>query len=124
MHRRHYLILTLILFVIEVLIGMYVKDSIIRPFGGDVLVVMLIYCFVKTFLNIQPYLLATCVLIFAFLIEILQYYHFADILHLKNKILRTIVGTSFSWYDMLSYFIGYLLILFFESKLISNNKKW
>ncbi|HIB66328.1 MAG TPA: DUF2809 domain-containing protein, partial [Phycisphaerales bacterium] len=40
-----YLVLTLLLLAVEVYIGLYVRDSFIRPFVGDMLVVVLLYCF-------------------------------------------------------------------------------
>jgi len=46
-----YLILTTILFAIEVLIALFVTDKIIRPFVGDVLIVILLYCLVSVFSN-------------------------------------------------------------------------
>ena len=47
--RILYTIATIILLVIEVLIALFVHDSIIRPYVGDVLVVVVIYTFVRIF---------------------------------------------------------------------------
>lgn len=99
--------LFLIILVIEILIALYVRDKIIRPYGGDALVVVLIYCFIKAFFNIKSLSLAIGVLLFAYLIEIGQYFNFVELLHLGNyKVARIILGTSFSWGDMLAYTIG------------------
>ncbi len=49
--RPVYFTLTVILLVVEILIAVYVHDRFIRPYFGDVLVVILVYCFLKTFLN-------------------------------------------------------------------------
>ena len=43
--RILYGIATIILLVVEVLIALFVHDSIIRPYLGDVLVVVVIYTF-------------------------------------------------------------------------------
>ncbi|WP_257236683.1 DUF2809 domain-containing protein [Nostoc sp. 'Peltigera malacea cyanobiont' DB3992] len=71
--NKRYFYLTLILFLIEICIAVFVNDSFIRPFIGDVLVVILIYCFVKTFWNIHSSIAALSVLAFSCAIEILQY---------------------------------------------------
>jgi hypothetical protein len=47
--NKTYSLLALTFFTTEVLIGTYMHDAIIRPYGGDFLVVILIYCIVKSF---------------------------------------------------------------------------
>ena len=47
--RLHYGITFLILLMIEVVIAIYVHDDFIRPYIGDVLVVAVVYCFVRIF---------------------------------------------------------------------------
>lgn len=85
-------------------------DKIIRPFGGDVLVVVLIYAFVCSFLNINYKKIAFGVLLFSFLIEILQGFHYADLLGFEhNKTMRIILGTTFSYQDLICYFIEFLI---------------
>ena len=49
-----FLVIAFILFVIEVLIALYVRDSIIRPYVGDFLVVIMLYCFVRAFVKYHP----------------------------------------------------------------------
>ena len=51
--KPKYLLLCVFIFCIEVLIAKYMHDQVIRPFGGDVLVVVLIYAFIRSFLNIN-----------------------------------------------------------------------
>lgn len=114
-HTR-YFILTLILFLIEVLIGIYAHDVFIRPFGGDFLVVILIYCFLKSFVNIPSNTIAICVLIFSYLVEASQYFHLIDVLGLENSMAaRLILGTFFSWIDILMYTLGMGLVLIVET---------
>lgn len=107
---KFFLLFTAI-FLIEIIIAMYIHDSIIRPFGGDVLVVVLISAFVHSFLNTNYRYIAIGVLIF-FTIEILQAFHFANRLGLdQNKIMRIALDSTFSCYDLLAYFIGFLICL-------------
>lgn len=113
--NKIYLFLTIILFLVEVLIALFVKDRIVRPFIGDVLVVILIYCFLRIFLNINYLKIALGVFLFACLIEILQYFDYVKLLGLENnKILSVAMGRTFEWLDFIAYFTGFLLIIFFE----------
>jgi hypothetical protein len=107
--------LTLILFITEYLIGKYLHDSIIRPFGGDFLVVILIYCFVKVFLN-KPFLpVAVATLLFAYVVEVSQYFHLIKLLGLQHStIAALLLGTSFSWTDMFCYTLGIALVIGIE----------
>ncbi len=114
---KSYFLLTIIIFIIEVVIALFINDSFIRPYFGDVLVVILIYCFVKSFFNFPVLKTAIGVLIFSFLIEFLQYLNVVSILGLDdNKIARVVIGTSFSWDDILCYTAGIGIVLFFERK--------
>ena len=121
--NRNYFLLTILLFLIEVCIALFVHDNFIRPYFGDVLVVILIYCFVKSFLNVVVIKAATAVLLFAFLIETLQYFAIIEILGLQdNKLARTVIGTSFAWEDLIAYIAGIVLVIVFE-KIFNSEKK-
>lgn len=105
----------LLIFIVEILIGKYLDDAIIRPFGGDVLVVVLIYAFFRIFLKTNNRWLALGVLIFSFIIEFLQKVNYFTWLGLEhNKLMSIVLGTSFSYYDLLAYFVGYLICLLFK----------
>jgi Protein of unknown function (DUF2809) len=115
--NKVYFLLTVVLFVIEVIIAKYVHDEFIRPYIGDLLVVMLVYCFVKSFLNTAVLQTALAVLLFSYSVEFLQYANIVKLLGLQNyKIARIVIGTSFSWIDMLLYTLGILLVIIAERK--------
>lgn len=115
--NKTYFFFTVLLFVIEILIAKYIHDDFIRPYIGDLLVVILIYCFVKSFFNINAIQASIAVLLFAYFIEMLQYFKLVNLLGLQqNKIACIIIGTSFSWIDMLMYTIGILIIILIEKK--------
>lgn len=112
---RKYLALTLLLFGTEVFIGACLHDAVIRPFGGDFLVVILMYCFVKTVMNISVKKAAAGVLITAYAVEVSQYFKLVVVLGLKRWPLANILlGNSFSWIDMLMYTLGILLVVTLE----------
>lgn len=112
-------IIALIIFILEVLIALYVHDAIIRPYVGDILVVIFIYYFIKAFINTKTINIAIFTLIFSFVVEILQYFNFIEMIVLgHNKAVRIIIGTSFSWIDLLCYFIGFVLLFLIDKDLM------
>ena len=113
--NKKYFLYTIFLFLIEVLIAIFINDSFIRPTLGDMLVVMLIYCLIKTFFNSPPWIIALITLLFAIFVETLQYFHFIEIVGLQNNaVARTIIGTSFSWKDIIAYTVGISVVLIVE----------
>lgn len=121
--NKTYFLLTILLFCTEVFIALFVHDNFIRPYFGDVLVVILIYCFIQTFFNLSKTKTAIYVLLFAFLIETLQYFNFITFLGLeKNKVAKTVIGNSFSFHDLLAYVVGILITLGIE-KIVSKKKE-
>jgi hypothetical protein len=112
---RRYFQLTLILFAIEVFIAVFIRDGFIRPFIGDVLVVVLIYCLVKSFVKLAANRVAVAVLIFAFTIEILQYFQLVDRLGLgDNRIAQIVIGATFDWKDLVAYTMGAAIVVAVE----------
>lgn len=112
-----YFLYTILLFVTEVLIALYVHDQFIRPYIGDFLVVILIYCFVKSFLNTPVVPTAFGVLLFAYLVELLQYFRIVEVLGLQHsRAARIIIGSSFEWQDMLAYTMGILMVVLVEKR--------
>ena len=113
--KKNYFFLTVLLLIVEVCIALFVHDKFIRPYIGDLLVVMLIYCFLKTFWNAPVPTVALSVLVFACMIEALQYFHFVEVLGLeKNTFAKVILGNTFHWLDIAAYAAGILVILIVE----------
>jgi len=113
--NKNYFGFAILIFFIEVLIALYINDSFVRPYLGDVLVVILIYCFLKSFLKLPALTVAIAVLVFSFTIEFLQFLNIVEKLGLEeSKIARTVIGTSFSWIDLLTYIIGITIVLIIE----------
>jgi Protein of unknown function (DUF2809) len=107
----------ILLFLIEVSIAVFFDDSLIRPFVGDVLVVILIYCVIRAFWQIRVLPLALSIFGFACLVEGLQYFQFVDVLGLRPyKLLVVILGTSFDWKDILAYALGTAIVLGCENR--------
>ncbi len=118
-----YLISVILLFFSEVIIAIYFHDQIIRPYFGDTLVVILIYCFIRTFFKFPVFPTTICVLLFAFIVETLQYFNFVAVIGLeKSKIANIVLGNSFAWNDIIAYILGGIIILIIE-KFVQKSKK-
>ncbi len=111
MLNGRYLTAAVLLLLLEIFIALRVHDAWIRPHGGDVLVVILLYCLVKAFLNVPVVPTALGVLMFSFLVETLQYFRFVERVGLKGNRLATVVlGSTFEVLDLLSYTVGVALV--------------
>lgn len=108
--RLTYASLFLILLLTEILIGLYVHDNFIRPYIGDVLVTILICCLCRMVTPKGVPALPVYVFIFATLVEFAQYFQIVKLLGLENnRLLSTIIGTSFSFFDLICYGVGCLI---------------
>ncbi|QQX75509.1 MULTISPECIES: DUF2809 domain-containing protein [Aequorivita] len=116
---RH-ILATSILFAAEIAIAYFHFNHFIRGFLGDVLVILLIYCFIKIFIKNHVLQTAVSVLAFAYFVEMLQLFKFAEKLNIHSEILMTIIGSVFDWRDLIVYTLGFLLILLIENIYIKN----
>lgn len=111
--NKRYLAIFLILLIIEVFIALFVHDNFIRPYIGDVLVVIVIYTFIRGIIKRKN--LPIYIFLFGFLVEILQYFRIVELLHLQNSRFFTIlIGISFDIKDIICYFVGTLILIFWE----------
>lgn len=116
--HKGFFALMLIFFIIEVVIALYIRDQFIRPFVGDVIVIWFVYFFIRSFIDLKPIYIAVFTLLFAFAVEIGQYFKLIEILGLQDSTLaKVIIGTSFSWGDMICYVVGFLLLFLFDKDL-------
>ena len=123
--RMGYGLAALLLFVIEVLIALFVRDRFIRPYGGDILVTLLICCVIRVILP-RGYRLPIGggVLVFAILVEVGQYFGLVYLLGLGHiKFFRILIGTGFSWWDMVCYAAGCILFVAADALLPSSKKE-
>jgi hypothetical protein len=122
--RPAYFVGALFLFLVEVLIALYVTDRFIRPYFGDYLVVILVYCFVRAVVKSSVTKAAIGVLLFAYLVEFLQWMDIVTALGLEqNTMAKTVMGTRFEWADMLAYTIGILTVVFLENRTSLPNRE-
>lgn len=119
-YNRKPFIIFLLLFLTEVMIAVFMHNAIIRPIFGDFLAVITLYYLLKSFLKFNNLTLVLGSLCFAYLLEVLQYIDFLTFTGLKKfKIIAIVLGTSFSWGDIVAYTWGALFIILSEKHLKS-----
>lgn len=107
-----YIFIFLILLIAEIIIAFFVKDAIIRPFIGDVLVIILIYTLIRGLMKKSIKLLPVYIFLFAVAVELAQYFNIVDALDLQNnKVISTIVGTTFDIKDILCYLVSTVILI-------------
>ncbi len=97
---------------LEIWIALYVHDKIVRPYIGDVLVVICVYFLVRMF-DTRERWLSIHVTIFAFFVEAVQ------LTGVSEKIpepFSTIVGGTFDPVDILCYLVGGVVCFLIDKK--------
>ncbi|MRI02209.1 DUF2809 domain-containing protein [Kriegella sp. EG-1] len=113
--NKSYFILFLILLLAEILIAALLKDGFIRHTVGDFLVVLLLYCLFKSFLQVKPLPIALVTLVIAYLVEFMQLTDFLNNIGLeRNKWANLIFGNTFNIQDLVAYTLGFVFVIFSE----------
>ncbi len=105
----------LLVLATEIFIALFVRDNFIRPYVGDMLVTVLICCFVRFFIPKKFSMAPLFVFLFSTLVEIGQYFDFIKLLGLDNNLfLSTLLGRTFSVADIICYGIGCVVFAVFD----------
>lgn len=110
--KPKYLLLTILIFLVEVLIATVLKNNFfIRAYLGDVIVVILLYTFVKSFFTVNDTTLILGIFAFSCVVEFAQYFNIAEKLGFQpGSLMYIVIGNSFSWVDIACYAAGCLLL--------------
>lgn len=120
-----YTAVTILLLIIEILIALYVHDDFIRPYAGDILVVVVIYSFLRIWIPEKVRLLPLYVFLFAVFVEVLQYFDLAALLGLgDNRFFRILLGATFDIRDILCYGAGCLVLGIWEWIRYKRRENW
>ena len=120
---RYYSFCFLVFLFVEFAIAVYARDNFVRPFLGDLLVIVLLYCLLSALVALRPswnLSLGTTkrvvmVLLFAFMIEFLQLAKITTYLGLSQyHLVHLILGSTFDPKDFLAYCLGGISILLME----------
>lgn len=112
-----YLIAFIIVFLIEVVIALFINDRIIRPYIGDILVIILMYTFIRIFIKGEIRILSIYLFVFATTVEVMQYINILELIGLQNnRMLSVIFGSTFDIKDILCYLIGSIILLIWDNR--------
>lgn len=116
--RLPYILLSLLLLTLCVLIVIFFSNNtFIRGFLGDAVIVMFLYSFTKSFKNFHSLYLSIGITLFAYAIEISQYFKIIPLLGFKeNLFTRIVFGSVFDPLDLLAYTIGGVSIYLLDKK--------
>lgn len=123
MKRFSYFLIFCSLMAVEVCIALFVHDSFIRPYVGDILVTLLLCCMARVVIPDQVRLLPLYVFLFAACVEIGQYFDVVALLGLEdNRLISIALGRTFSWLDLVCYTVGCVVASGLDAILIRSRR--
>ena len=104
------------LLLTEILIGKFADPaSFLRCSGGDIIIIPLLYFFVRIFTDKLEKSIPALIFVFGCAVELLQAADLCGILGIdKRSIVGIIIGTTGSWGDIACYFVGTILIYVYQ----------
>ncbi|MGI4738023.1 MAG: DUF2809 domain-containing protein [Janthinobacterium lividum] len=113
--ERTYALLAVGLLLVEILIARFAHDQFIRPYVGDFLATILLYCLLKSAWPAPAQRVALAALLVSYAIEAAQLAHLLHWLGWQHSpVARLVLGSQFEWGDMLAYTLGAALVLLIE----------
>lgn len=104
--RLFFALLFALLLAVEIYIGTCVRDAFVRPYLGDMLVVILIWALVRIFIPRKAVWLSGAIFVFALAVELTQLIPLVDLLGVENRLIRVLMGNSFAFGDLIAYAAG------------------
>lgn len=102
------------LLAVEILIGKF-GGGFVRAYGGDVLVIPLIYCLVRIFYTRPNRFLPVIVGSIGIFAEVVQYFNFCDRFGIdRGSILGIMLGSVADIRDVICYAVGVIFIYLVE----------
>ena len=112
---KKYFLFLLAVLIVETLIALFIKNQTIRGTVGDLLVVVLIYCFIQAFFAADKAKTIIAVGVLAVLVEFTQAFDLAEKLGVgDNPLFTAILGTTFDVNDIWAYVAGCAMVYILE----------
>jgi hypothetical protein len=109
--RPAYAAATVALFAVETAIALFVHDAVVRPFVGDGLAVVLVYCALRAETPLGVRRAIAIALATAFAVEFGQLVGVLDVLGLRaSRLAAVVLGTGFDPVDFVAYTVGALCV--------------
>ena len=111
-----YALVAAAIFALEVLIALFVKDDLVRPYVGDVLAVALVYAALRAVTQLGVIPAISIALLIATAVEVAQLLNLLGALGLNsNRVARIVLGGAFDWLDFAAYLTGAALVMVVEA---------
>lgn len=111
--RLLYVAVFVVLLGIEVCIALFMHDSFVRPYIGDVLVVVVVYCAARIAFPCRFWLMSAAVFLFAAAVELVQLTELSSLFP-EGGFIATVLGSTFDLKDLLCYAAGSALCLLWD----------
>ncbi len=111
--RLIYIAAFLTFLAIEVCIALFVHDNFVRPYIGDVLAVVTVYCGARIVFPDKIKLLSLAVFAFASIVELVQLTGLSDVFG-EGSFLAILLGSTFDPVDLLCYGTGAVIALIWD----------
>jgi hypothetical protein len=109
--RPPYAAAAITLLAVEIAIALFVHDTVVRPFVGDGLAVMLVYAALRAVTPLRVGAASAAALATAFAIEVGQLVGLLDLLGLRtNRLAAVVLGSGFDPVDFAAYIAGALCV--------------
>ena len=103
------------LLLVEAFIALFEHDTIVRPYVGDFLATLLVYCFIRSVVSISAGRAVAGALLVSYTIEALQYFGLLVLFGWQHsRMARLLLGSHFEWSDMLAYTLAAALVVALE----------
>jgi len=113
-HYRYFLFAAGLL-ALEICIARFAHDRFVRPYVGDFLATILLYCLLKCVWSAPAGRVVAVALLVSYAIEVAQPAHLLSWLGWQHSpVARLVLGSQFEWGDLLAYTLGAAVVLGLE----------
>jgi hypothetical protein len=121
--NKAYGLLATSLLLVEILIARFAHDRFVRPYAGDFLATIFLYCLLKSVWPAPAWQVALAALLVSYAIEMAQLAHLLHWLGWQHsRMARLLLGSQFEWGDMLAYTLGAVAVLGLQRALARPNR--
>ncbi len=114
-HHRYFLLAAGLL-GLETGIARFAHDRFVRPYVGDFLATILLYCLLKSGWSAPAGRVGAVALLLSYAIELAQLAHLLRwVGWQQSPVARLVLGSQFEWGDMLAYTLGAAVVLAIEA---------
>ena len=120
--RFGYILAFALLLTVEILIALFVRDDFIRPYLGDVLAVITVYCGGRVIFPQRIKWLSAAVMALALCVELLQLTDLAALFG-EGSFMAVLLGATFDVHDLLCYGAGGIVCIICDIILFRRRKE-